>query len=84
MCTREWKSEENVRRKEKGGNERRKSSEKDKEKEPFASVDACIPLSIYYTGRVVCVQKGEKERHILYLWVFAATVLSRRRLVAES
>ncbi|KYN09672.1 hypothetical protein ALC57_18192, partial [Trachymyrmex cornetzi] len=46
----------------------------------------------YITGGVggggrdasVCVQKGEKEGHILYLWVFAATVLSRRRLAAES
>lgn len=35
-------------------------------------------------GASVCVQKGEKEGHILYLWVFAATVLSRRRLAAES
>jgi len=34
-------------------------------------------------GTSVCVQKGEKEGHILYLWVFAATVLSRRRLAAE-
>lgn len=34
-------------------------------------------------GASVCVQKGEKEGHILYLWVFAATVLSRRRLAAE-
>ena len=61
---------------------------RDKEEEsPFASVGACIPLSIYITTHgwiLVCVQKGEKEGHILYLWVFAATVLSHRRLVAES
>lgn len=54
------------------------------EVEPFASVGACSKLSIYYASRVVCVEKGEKKGHILYLWVFAATVLSRRRLVAQS
>lgn len=52
--------------------------------------DACIRLSIYYGGgggegdASVCVRKGEKEGHILYLWVFAATVLSRRRLAVEN
>lgn len=58
--------------------------EDEEDEEPFASVGACTRLSIYYAARLVCVQKGEKEGHILYLWVFAATVLSRRRLVAES
>lgn len=62
------RAKETYEEREKGGKERGKSIEKEeaeiRRREPFASVD---PLSIYYAVRMVCVQKGEKEGHILYL-----------------
>lgn len=87
-------SEENVGGKEKGGKEKGKSRENERDKDggSYCIGWVRVPVSIYYAVGLVCVRKGEKEGHILYLWVFAATVLSRRgrghgvarRLVAES
>ncbi|EZA51326.1 hypothetical protein X777_10011 [Ooceraea biroi] len=66
--------------------ERERTSEKEKERKMRVHGYRYITGERVERGRrgtSVCVQKGEKEGHILYLWVFAATVLSRRRLAAE-
>jgi len=71
--------------------EERKRGSKREELASSAKRCVCTVIDILQGGREqggrgasVCVQKGEKEEHILYLWVFAATVLSRRRLATES
>lgn len=80
------------------GEQAREQSGKGSEREELASSAercVCTVIDILRGGREqgarggqrgasVCVQKGEKEGHILYLWVFAATVLSRWRLAAEN